>query len=85
MEAKHKNEWMDYECKTRCMGCSMQSLRCGCLQGSLCKTRLAMILAHMVMVADTGGKCKMGLWQRQANKAWQGKAMQNRRFSTTGR
>ena len=27
----------------------------------------------------------MGLWQRQANKAWQGKALRNRQYSTTDR
>ena len=31
------------------------------------------------------GLAGMGSWQGRANQAWQGKAMQNRRFSTTGR
>ena len=40
-------EWMDAEHKMDARAAQMQSLWCGCLQGSPCKT-LEMVLAHMV-------------------------------------
>ena len=88
VDGRCKNTTMDWM-QNDAQAASMQSPCCGCLQGSLCKTRVAIILAHMdelVTRANARRAAGMGLWQRQANKAWQGKATAERAaVAQTGR
>jgi len=72
--------------KKQCTGYTMQSLCCGCLQGSPCKRPGRwLVLVHMVemvtqVVMQTRAS-RHGSRQMQANKAWQGKAWQMRTSS----